>query len=58
MLMARAEEPWLEGHYGRDYLDYRAEVPRFFNSCHALAELMTIVQRKSPSFANGPRERR
>jgi hypothetical protein len=30
-LMAVAEEPWLEAHYGRAYLDYKAEVPRFFN---------------------------
>jgi protein-S-isoprenylcysteine O-methyltransferase Ste14 len=57
-LMARAEEPWLESRYGRAYLDYRADVPRFFNWRHALAELTTLLRRKSPSFANGPRERR
>jgi protein-S-isoprenylcysteine O-methyltransferase Ste14 len=59
-LMAIAEEPWLEARYGRAYLDYRAEVPRFFNLRHAWTELTALktrqsMGRKSPSFANGRR---
>jgi protein-S-isoprenylcysteine O-methyltransferase Ste14 len=57
-LMAVAEEPWLEARYGRDYADYRADVPRFFNLRHALTELSSLAGRKSPSLANGPRDGR
>jgi protein-S-isoprenylcysteine O-methyltransferase Ste14 len=37
ILMARAEEPWLESVYGQSYLDYRQEVARFYNWRHAVA---------------------
>jgi len=47
-LMAIAEEPWLEARYGRAYADYRAEVPRFFNFRHALAEVAPLATRKRP----------
>ena len=62
-LMAVAEEPWLEARYGRAYLDYRAEVPRFFNLRHAWTELSGLISRqsmgrKSPSFASGRRTER
>ncbi len=30
-LMAINEEPWLEAEYGRDYLQYKHAVPRFYN---------------------------
>lgn len=50
-MMARAEEPWLETRYGVSYLDYKAEVPRFFNLRHAAAELSALVTTKSPSLA-------
>jgi protein-S-isoprenylcysteine O-methyltransferase Ste14 len=29
ILMPFTEEPWLEGHYGQGYRDYKARVPRF-----------------------------
>ncbi len=62
-LMAIAEEPWLEARYGRAYLDYRVEVPRFFNLRHAWAKLSGLISRqtmgrKPPSFANGRRTER
>lgn len=57
-LMAIAEEPWLEARYGRDYVAYRADVPRFFNLRHALTELSAFAGRKSPSLANGSRDGR
>jgi protein-S-isoprenylcysteine O-methyltransferase Ste14 len=62
-LMAIAEEPWLEARYGRAYLDYRAEVPRFFNLRHAWRELSARMTRqamahKRPSLANGRRTER
>ena len=57
-MMAAAEEPWLEARYGRAYLDYKAEVPRFFNLRHAFAELSALVSNKMPSFANGHRGKR
>jgi protein-S-isoprenylcysteine O-methyltransferase Ste14 len=57
-LMAIAEEPWLEARYGRDYVDYRADVPRFFNLRHALMEFSALAERKSPSLVNGSRDGR
>jgi protein-S-isoprenylcysteine O-methyltransferase Ste14 len=57
-LMAIAEEPWLEARYGRAYVDYRSEVPRFFNLRHAFRELVALTTRKSSPLANGRREHR
>jgi hypothetical protein len=57
-MMAVAEEPWLETRYGRAYLDYKAEVPRFFNFRHAMAELHTLLSHKVPAFANSHRTKR
>ena len=51
-LMAVAEEPWLEASYGREYLDYKAEIPRFFNIRHAWTELSAVVARQLPLFAD------
>jgi protein-S-isoprenylcysteine O-methyltransferase Ste14 len=56
-LMAVAEEPWLEARYGREYLDYKAEVPRFINLRHAWTELAAVVVRQLPSFADGRRDK-
>jgi protein-S-isoprenylcysteine O-methyltransferase Ste14 len=53
-LMAIAEEGWLEARYGRVYVEYRAEVPRFFNLRHALRML---ALRKS-SIVQSQRENR
>lgn len=57
VMMAVTEEPWLEARYGPVYLDYKAEVPRFFNFGHALNELRALP-RKIPSFANGSHGKR
>lgn len=57
-LMAVAEEPWLEACYGRAYADYRAEVPRFFNFRHALAELTALSARKPQPLASQRRNGR
>ncbi len=43
VLMAFAEERWLEAAYGADYLRYRREVARFYNWRHALALLKQAV---------------
>ncbi len=43
MLMAFAEEHWLEAAYGADYRHYRLEVARFYNWRHALAVLKQEV---------------
>ncbi len=56
-MMAITEEPWLEARYGPAYLDYKSEVPRFFNFRHALKELRALA-RKIPSFANGSHGKR
>ena len=56
-MMARAEEPWLETRYGRSYLDYKTEVPRFFNLRHAAATLSAFVANRSPSLAKQPRSK-
>lgn len=53
-MMAMAEEPWLETRYGRSYLDYKAEVPRFFNLRHAAAKLSMFVSNRPPSLAKHP----
>jgi protein-S-isoprenylcysteine O-methyltransferase Ste14 len=57
-LMAVVEEPWLEARYDRAYLDYKAEVPRFFNVRHAWTELAMGLARQLPRFANGRRDKR
>ncbi len=57
-LMAVAEEPWLGARYGRAYMDYRAEVPRFFNFRHALAELAVLAARKPQPLAGQRRNGR
>lgn len=57
-LMARAEEPWLAARYGREYDDYRAEVPRFFNARHAVAEATMLLRRRLPLSAGNQRQRR
>jgi protein-S-isoprenylcysteine O-methyltransferase Ste14 len=57
-MMAVAEEPWLETRYGRAYLDYKTEVPRFFNFRHAMGELHTLLSHKVPAFANSHRTKR
>jgi protein-S-isoprenylcysteine O-methyltransferase Ste14 len=43
VLMAFAEEHWLEAAYGADYRRYRLEVARFYNWRHALAVLKQEV---------------
>jgi protein-S-isoprenylcysteine O-methyltransferase Ste14 len=57
-MMARTEEAWLEARYGRAYLDYKTEVPRFFNLKHAMGELHTLLLHKVPAFANNRRTKR
>ena len=49
VLMARSEEPWLEARYGRAYLDYKAEVPRFFNARHAASEIRALALQAIPA---------
>ncbi|PPC85633.1 MAG: heavy metal resistance protein CzcN [Hyphomicrobium sp.] len=39
VLMAMAEEPWLLQRYGQSYIDYAAEVPRFFSLGHVIRVL-------------------
>jgi len=43
VLMAFAEEHWLEAAYGADYRRYRLKVARFYNWRHALAVLKQEV---------------
>ncbi len=43
VLMAFAEEHWLEAAYGADYRHYRLDVARFYNWRHALAVLKQEV---------------
>ncbi len=43
VLMAFAEEYWLEAAYGADYRHYRLEVARFYNWRHALAVIRQEV---------------
>ena len=57
-MMARTEEPWLEARYGRPYLDYKKDVPRFFNIRHAAKQLHALLIGKLPSFANNHRAKR
>jgi protein-S-isoprenylcysteine O-methyltransferase Ste14 len=50
VLMACAEEPWLEKTYGPDYRNYRTRVPRFYNwrAIWAAVQLeLTRAQRSS-----------
>jgi len=58
VMMARSEEPWLEASYGRAYLDYKKEVPRFFNVRHAISELYARLAQRAPVFANNHRTKR
>jgi protein-S-isoprenylcysteine O-methyltransferase Ste14 len=44
VLMALAEEPWLEAAYGLSYLKYCRRVPRFFNWHRALVLLQTSLR--------------
>lgn len=57
-MMAITEEPWLEARYGRSYLDYKAEVPRFFNLRHAVATLSAFAANRSLSLAKQTRGKR
>lgn len=57
-MMARTEEPWLEARYGRAYLDYKKDVPRFFNIRHATSELHARLAQKVPAFAGSQRGKR
>lgn len=43
VLMAMAEEPWLLQRYGHPYVDYAAEVPRFFSLGHAIRLLRAHI---------------
>ena len=45
VLMALAEEPWLEATYGEDYRAYRWQVARFYNWRHGLAVLKAESRR-------------
>ncbi|MET0639574.1 MAG: isoprenylcysteine carboxylmethyltransferase family protein [Hyphomicrobium sp.] len=56
-MMATTEEPWLEARYGPAYLDYKAEVPRFFNGRHALRELRARLTSRTLFFANGSHDK-
>lgn len=57
-MMARTEEPWLEASYGRAYLDYKKDVPRFFNIRHATNEFHAFLAHKVPTFAGNQRSKR
>ncbi|HML27542.1 MAG TPA: phosphatidylethanolamine N-methyltransferase family protein [Hyphomicrobium sp.] len=57
-MMARTEEPWLETRYGRAYLDYKKDVPRFFNIRHMASELHALLAHKVPAFASSQRSKR
>jgi protein-S-isoprenylcysteine O-methyltransferase Ste14 len=58
VMMATSEEPWLEASYGRAYLDYKNEVPRFFNARHAIGELHALLAHKVPAVAPNHRTKR
>jgi protein-S-isoprenylcysteine O-methyltransferase Ste14 len=57
-MMATAEEPWLEARYGHAYLDYKTEVPRFFNLRHALSELRASLSNKIAAYSAASRARK
>lgn len=57
-MMARTEEPWLEARYGRPYLDYKKDVPRFFNIRHAASELQAFLAHKVPALSSSQRSKR
>ncbi|MBN1450296.1 MAG: isoprenylcysteine carboxylmethyltransferase family protein [Anaerolineales bacterium] len=38
-LVPLAEEPWLQAQYGKEFEEYRREVPRFFSLDHIKADL-------------------
>lgn len=46
VLMALAEEPWLEATYGSAYRGYREEVPRFYNIRRAVDALQPSAARR------------
>jgi protein-S-isoprenylcysteine O-methyltransferase Ste14 len=54
VLMAFAEEHWLEAAYGADYSRYRAEVARFYNWRHALAVLKQEVMPAKEASEEAP----
>lgn len=56
VLMALAEEPWLESAYGEEYRAYRQRVARFYNWRRGLALLTAAQARKraAASFAAFP----
>jgi protein-S-isoprenylcysteine O-methyltransferase Ste14 len=45
LLMALAEEPWLEGAYGEEYRAYCRQVARFYNWRHGMAVARTEISR-------------
>jgi len=57
-MMATTEEPWLEARYGRAYLEYKSQVPRFFNIRHAIGEMRALLAHRIPAFANSHRGKR
>ena len=46
VLMAFAEERWLEAAYGAEYLHYRREVARFYNWRRALVFLRALLKQE------------
>ena len=46
LLMALAEEPWLEATYGSAYRSYREDVPRFYNIRRAVHALQPSAARR------------
>lgn len=56
--MAIAEEPWLAARYGRAYLDYKREVPRFFNIRYAIGKIHALLARRVPVIASNHRSKR
>ena len=54
VLMAFAEEHWLEAAYGADYRRYRLEVARFYNWRHALAVLKQEVMPAKEASKEAP----
>ncbi|MBS0232865.1 MAG: isoprenylcysteine carboxylmethyltransferase family protein [Proteobacteria bacterium] len=57
-MMAVTEEVWLEARYGRAYLEYKSQVPRFFNIRRAIGEMHALLADRIPAFANSHRGKR
>jgi protein-S-isoprenylcysteine O-methyltransferase Ste14 len=51
VLMAMAEEPWLEVAYGASYRNYRRSVPRFFNWPRAMVLGLAVWRRMRRQLA-------